>query len=556
MLGNRFPKFVIVSLPVLAVLSLILGFCAWLKAGLVWDDALFRAFGALRLSGQYADFYQAGSAAAIVPAEYLWLLRVSRILGIIAVYGTAVLTVFMLTRDALVRIWARGQKFKTIFIGDSQIITEAFNNAKTGGKFLRIGSDAQTGIWKKISLQFTDEIKKNLPKYLDHFDACLIAFNDDVETINFSKIAAANAPKSIITAVVNLESSGAIARVSELKNLRILTQGELAARALHRKNPPFKLLAQDQKSVHAAFVGFGETGFAIAKDVIINCRTFADAKPKVTIIDPKAESRRLSIENTCPEVYESAEIDWQTGGFGSTIVPPNIILKDLNCIYLCLGSDNETLDALYVLRSYLRFHSLNDVRLFVRLRDDTLIAPLENEEVFGSIEAIIIESNYDILDRDKYAKLHHEAHMAHLKSIGAFHEDWDSHAPWDSLKETFRNANRAALNHIGAKLWVAGIEVKEWQDGILPILADGAELSPEENKELMESLARLEHERWNAERRMDGWRKGGVYNEKGELIKSEPLKLHPSLVPFDELDEETKGYDYNLVTAVSKLIVP
>jgi hypothetical protein len=52
----------------------------------------------------------------------------------------------------------------------------------------------------------------------------------------------------------------------------------------------------------------------------------------------------------------------------------------------------------------------------------------------------------------------------------------------------------------------------------------------------LERLAELEHERWNAQRRMDGWR-----HTTGK--KSEPLRLHPSLVPYEDLDYDTQGYD-------------
>ena len=58
---------------------------------------------------------------------------------------------------------------------------------------------------------------------------------------------------------------------------------------------------------------------------------------------------------------------------------------------------------------------------------------------------------------------------------------------------------------------------------------------PEEIVELGEMLAKNAHECWAQQRIADGWR----YGEK----RDDAMKLHPCLVPYEQLTEEEKEYD-------------
>ncbi len=54
-------------------------------------------------------------------------------------------------------------------------------------------------------------------------------------------------------------------------------------------------------------------------------------------------------------------------------------------------------------------------------------------------------------------------------------------------------------------------------------------------------LARMEHERWAAPLWMAGWKPGP---------RDDTRRIHPNLVPYDELDQGTKNYDIEQVRAV------
>ena len=54
-------------------------------------------------------------------------------------------------------------------------------------------------------------------------------------------------------------------------------------------------------------VGFGQTGQAIARDLIVNCRTSYLALPRLTIIDPMAEALEGVLRVRAPELDACAE---------------------------------------------------------------------------------------------------------------------------------------------------------------------------------------------------------------------------------------------------------
>ncbi|MEZ5534296.1 MAG: RyR domain-containing protein [Thiolinea sp.] len=79
-----------------------------------------------------------------------------------------------------------------------------------------------------------------------------------------------------------------------------------------------------------------------------------------------------------------------------------------------------------------------------------------------------------------------------------------------------------------------------------PLDTDAVKL-PEELEELLEQLAENTHEVWAEQRLRDGW----DYGER----RDDGERLHPCLVPYDELPEEEKAYDRNTAREVLKAIL-
>lgn len=79
-----------------------------------------------------------------------------------------------------------------------------------------------------------------------------------------------------------------------------------------------------------------------------------------------------------------------------------------------------------------------------------------------------------------------------------------------------------------------------------PIETSGIQL-PEELSPLLEAMAKNVHEVWAKTRIEQGWRYGPERNDNE--------KLHPMLIPYEELPEEEKVYDRRTSIETLKLIL-
>ena len=99
--------------------------------------------------------------------------------------------------------------------------------------------------------------------------------------------------------------------------------------------------------------------------------------------------------------------------------------------------------------------------------------------------------------------------------------------PWEELRDDFRESNRQQADHVPIKLRAIGCEA-------VP-LADHREALTAFKAAEIELLAELEHTRWNAERRLAGWR----YGAPGDKAR----RISEYLVPWADLDDSIRQYD-------------
>lgn len=119
-------------------------------------------------------------------------------------------------------------------------------------------------------------------------------------------------------------------------------------------------------------------------------------------------------------------------------------------------------------------------------------------------------------------------HAHYRDSIAAQGRDPDLAAAgrsWDALDESYRRASRHQADHLWAKLALTDCRA-------LPEEQVGAfTFAPLE----VERLAEIEHDRWAADRLLDGW----TYGPERDNAR----RLHPQLVPYAALSEPMKDLD-------------
>ncbi|MBK9982780.1 MAG: hypothetical protein IPP15_10210 [Saprospiraceae bacterium] len=110
-------------------------------------------------------------------------------------------------------------------------------------------------------------------------------------------------------------------------------------------------------------------------------------------------------------------------------------------------------------------------------------------------------------------------------------------AEWDKLKDAQKDSNRLPARHLHIKLRFVKAELSD--------IESGEELNFDDIEEqLWDKIARMEHNRWNAEKSINGFVLIDKVNDRnlGVFLKDN-LKCHWDLLPFDNLDHETQEYD-------------
>lgn len=79
-----------------------------------------------------------------------------------------------------------------------------------------------------------------------------------------------------------------------------------------------------------------------------------------------------------------------------------------------------------------------------------------------------------------------------------------------------------------------------------PIDTSGVEL-PEKLISLVGLMAKNCHEVWSVTRMRQGWKYGPV--------RDDDKRQHPDLIPYEQLSEEEKEFDYNTSVSTLKLIM-
>jgi RyR domain len=134
---------------------------------------------------------------------------------------------------------------------------------------------------------------------------------------------------------------------------------------------------------------------------------------------------------------------------------------------------------------------------------------------------------------EQLAKAIHESYRQHAIDRGDSVETGDSVQPWDQLPEDLKDSNREQAWDIGRKLAMVGLSAVPRGTA-----SGGVSLSDRD----IEKLAKAEHRRWMNERTAKGWRHGPVRDNN--------CKLHPDLVDWEYLSEESRDKDRSAVRAI------
>jgi hypothetical protein len=185
-----------------------------------------------------------------------------------------------------------------------------------------------------------------------------------------------------------------------------------------------------------------------------------------------------------------------------------------------------------------------NIPIFIRMHDESIISqalqgkendffPL-NFECFGLPNQT---NSLELIIEEKLDQMAQAIHTDYLEKNRPEVEYKASKVPWKLLSEDYKDANRQAADHIDVKLRAIDCEATASSKK-----QPATELTPEE----IEILAKMEHNRWKAERLLKGW----TY----DLTLDDEKKKHPCLVSWEQLSEDEKEKDRQQVRDIPNIL--
>ena len=329
---------------------------------------------------------------------------------------------------------------------------------------------------------------------------------------------------------------------------------EQTARLLFEKHPldHDPIVEGGVRGAHLVVLGFGDMG----KSVVLQAARighFANGRRlRLTIIDQKAEKEARIFLGRFPQLNQACDAQFIERDVEEPTMLQEIAawVKDdgfIVSVVACFGDDSGNLSCALSLLPLLRDRK---VPVLVRMTQGTGLAGLlaaERNEVdllrnfhpFGMVSVTctrdaILNESVDVL-----ARAIHQNYLLEQKQLkGGKPDNHPSMQPWETLAENLKESNRRQADHIAIKLRAVGCTVSRPEPGRNAVTG----FQPKE----VELLARMEHERWNAEKYVDGWMHGPVRDDE--------KKIHDCLVDWGRLPEQIREYDRHAVRMIPDLM--
>ncbi|MFX0033657.1 MAG: RyR domain-containing protein [Candidatus Hodarchaeota archaeon] len=336
------------------------------------------------------------------------------------------------------------------------------------------------------------------------------------------------------------------------------------------------------KHPHLLIIGFGHLGESVLLQAIKMCHYADDRGIKITILEKKAKALEKHFLFHYPEILSEkkgwekplTDISFLNSNFNNLKkVEAQIKYIDQNhpvtAIIICIEEETNAIKfGVDLIPMLARFEAeLDSEQIPIKLHFPISVYLDENEDIFK------LPSNYPIsaFGLINYTCSHEIVINEMLDLIAkAIHEDYrqkqekekqkEKQLPmermpfiveWDKLSPAIKDSNRQQADHIPIKLRALNIQIipkKQKDQYIQEMKKQGKKVTLFEGftEKENEKLARMEHNRWCAERWINGWK----YSE----IRDNNKKLHPLLVPFNALTDEQQKIDWEFINNIPILL--
>jgi len=264
----------------------------------------------------------------------------------------------------------------------------------------------------------------------------------------------------------------------------------------------------------------------------------------ITLAGPQAVSQLEAFNNHWPVLSKIIRIKAQDIelSFLNTQTTQQLINRfKPNMIYVCATDTESTLiwsKALERLKMDCPVIVCQFSDNVLAQRIETSFASLTQFKFVYPASAILNFDNIFNATQDQLAIAIHKHYVASQIAAGDTIASNASLVDWDDLPETLKDANRNQADHLQIKCRVI--------TGLQHCTAEHIEQTINDKK-MLERLARMEHERWVAEKLLDGWQ----YTQGPKDIEA---RKSPSLLAWEQLPESERQKDLDSVHNIPQLL--
>lgn len=443
-----------------------------------------------------------------------------------------------------------------VFCGISESISSELKESAKISRFLLFRKNEANYLnspdYEQIYFELSENQDENLSHTRDLIDSYIKRFGE----VDYSAIK--------IFLFSEQEEAPLLLREMDKKGMPvvIVNRHRLVVNNLLFTYPLYNVLSDNAKTMSVLIVGAGKVGRELLRTCLWCGQLGSEYQLKITVIDKNASVIKRSMQLECPEFFTGEynisflEVDATTADFQ--------ICLDENCAaanYICVCLDNDEMNirtALYMRSYYQRKDVLNAETPFISAFVKNSIKNMHVSDIGCHIKAFggnnLIYS-YALIDSEleklalNVQQIYEKTGTDKNKILQDYYKD-----------EYGIKSNRANAIHIRYKLFSLGYDMH---------IASDEELRKKNNdfsllEDDVQRLARIEHDRWNAYTRGEGWCRASleqIEKTKNSASKIPNAKLHACLCSWDELDEvskylhtDYKKYDEDFVRNIPQIL--
>ena len=348
---------------------------------------------------------------------------------------------------------------------------------------------------------------------------------------------------------------------------------EYTARKVFKDHPlDYVRITEDStKFVHLIIIGFARIGEALFKQAAMIGHFANESKKnrlKITVIDKKSDLlakkkdhyAALQIDKICNTEFidKNIEVNNLLPFFDELTKDPLSIATVAICI------NDEISAALYANEL---FKKISKGQLLVYISKEKGIANLLTEQKFNKIDNNKGDKFKKIIPFGKPEDIQaKEAVMFEKHDLMARKIFYDfqrllpkkDQKSWKEIPEWEKISNRSQADHIEIKLRAINCYTAEKPKNIIDKKI--SELNENDHKNNIKLMAKMEHNRWIAERYLNGWQQYKGNTPWSQLTKEDQTKLKNEsrqsgcLIPWEDLPNEEQVKDYDAVKNIPNIL--